>query len=86
MKEPDQKIDKKDQLQDQINTLNRSLEKLTSLRYQFIKGVYSGLGSAVGATLIFAIMIILIDRLIRQIGDIPVIAPLLEFINASIGK
>lgn len=75
-----------DELIQRLGSIESSLHKLSSYKYQFTKGVISGLGSAIGATIIFALMIIMLDRLIRQVGDIPVITPILQFINSSVGR
>ena len=65
---------KKDQeLIDSINKLNSSLEKRNSFFRNFLLGILTGLGSAIGAILIGGILITLIVSNLDFLEQIPVL-------------
>ena len=48
-------------LQQSINGLEERIDKVNSVKYIFLKGILNGLGSVIGATIIFAIFISLLS-------------------------
>jgi len=53
--------------------INRHLKKMTSLRYAFLRGMMSGLGSALGATLVLAVALGLLVRILQTMERLPLI-------------
>lgn len=70
----------------QLNELIDKLESLTSLRMEFLRGMVRGLGGAVGATIVFAFLIFLLDRFLSGVGgELPFLENLTDFLRNNLG-
>lgn len=56
------------QLRSTLDDLNRNVKSLNSLRRSFAKGLVMGLGSAIGASLIAGIVLLLLGRFLSSLG------------------
>ena len=63
-----------------IEELNQNIEKLiivvkraNSFHYVFLRGVFWGLGSVVGATIVAVIIIAILSNIIQSINDVPIL-------------
>ena len=56
------------ELGSETQRLIRMMRKQNSLRYRFFLGIVFGLGSAIGATVIAAVLIIGLSRLLAPVG------------------
>lgn len=52
----------------QLERLNKNLERQNSNKHSFTRGVITGLGTAIGATIIAGIAITFIVRIMNSIG------------------
>lgn len=67
-------------MDEKIEELNQNIEKLivvvkraNSFRYVFLRGVFWGLGSVVGATIIAVVIIAIFSNIIQSVNDIPIL-------------
>ncbi len=68
----------KEQILDtQLEKFNKNLIRFNSYKMVFLRGIISGVGGAIGATIIAAILISLLTRTIQRM-DIPFLNNLLE--------
>jgi len=54
-----------------LEALNKSLEKSNSFWHVLLLGIIKGVGTAIGATIIFAIVIFILSKTIKTIELIP---------------
>lgn len=71
-------------LEAKLIELDKKLDEYVSFKKSFTVGVVRGLGSAIGATIVFAVLIVVLDRLLRDIGSIPVLDPIIEYLRQNI--
>lgn len=69
--------DLKDIKKELIET-NKRLNRITSIKYNFFLSIIKGVGSILGATIVFAILIGILSRIIRGLGGIPMLERILE--------
>ncbi|MDD3647510.1 MAG: DUF5665 domain-containing protein [Candidatus Dojkabacteria bacterium] len=74
--------------QDDVKKLNKNMKKLeetidrsVSLKWNLLKGIVNGVGYAIGATIIFGILIAILSKTINTVEDIPVLNTILENIR-----
>ena len=67
-------------MDEKIEELNQNIEKLivvvkraNSFHYVFLRGVFWGLGSVVGATIIAVVIIAILSNIIQSVSDIPIL-------------
>ena len=65
-------------LEESISRLEEKVRRQTSLRRNFTLSLVKGLGSAVGATVIFALMLASVVQVIRSIDYVPIINNILS--------
>ena len=61
--------------------INKNLAKLTSVRHSFFRGVAVGLGSALGATLVLALFLAFLVRVLQTAERIPFLGQVVDRIN-----
>ena len=69
------------ELNENLKELNKKLEWITSKRYLFFSSVLRGLGSAVGATIVVAVLVSVLNRIISELGGVPFLERILEGIR-----
>lgn len=52
----------------EIKSLREHLTRINSLRYRLLLGIVGGVGTAIGATVIAAILFVIISRLVMALG------------------
>lgn len=57
------------------------LNKITKYQYVFLRGLVSGVGTAIGATIIAGVLFAFLSQLISRTEDIPVINVIVEESN-----
>jgi len=58
-------------LKESINELNQSMERSNSLRWSLLRGLFIGIGSVIGATLLGAVVVWILVGVLQYV-DIPV--------------
>ncbi len=66
------------QVNKNLKDLNEKLKKANSLKYIFFSSVLRGLGTAIGATLVLAILLAVLKSLAEALGWFPVLERILE--------
>ena len=66
-------INKTDELTDNIKELDEDIVKGNSFHRVFLRGVFWGVGTAIGATIVAAIIISLWSEIIHSVRDIPIL-------------
>jgi len=56
-----------------LKEIQRQLEKINSPWRRFTMGILQGLGTAIGATLVAGILIIILNQVVRSVNDIPIL-------------
>lgn len=64
---------KKDELAINIKKLDKDIVKTNSFRYVFLKGILWGVGTTLGATMVAAVIITLLSRIISSVNYIPIL-------------
>lgn len=62
----------------EINDHLKFLVKETKFKRVFLRGIVNGLATAFGATIVFAILLFIVARIISGIGTLPIINDFLE--------
>jgi hypothetical protein len=57
---------------------NRRLKMLTSFKFNFFMSIIKGVGTILGATIIFAIVLAILDRVIEALGGVPLLQRLID--------
>lgn len=65
-------------LQESIEKLERRLARINSWQHIFFRGIISGIGTAVGASLIAGVSFALLFRFLSSAGFLPYVDTLLE--------
>jgi len=68
-------------LQNEIRLLAHQVKKQNSYVHKFLLGVVSGLGTAIGATIVASILILILSFFVRSIEDIPILKNIIESIQ-----
>lgn len=55
-------------LAEEIKELRKHLTRINSFRYRLLLGIIGGVGTAIGATVIAAILFVIISRLVMALG------------------
>ncbi len=63
-----------------IQKLSKSLDRSTSFRYVFLRGIVNGLATAIGATIVAGLVIGVLSRTIDSIDDVPILG---KFVDAT---
>ena len=67
-------MDKKiEELNQNIENLIIVIKRANSFHYVFLRGVFWGLGSVVGATIVAVIIIAILSNIIQSINDVPIL-------------
>ena len=66
------------QLNESIQTLNKSIAKSNSLKHAVLIGLLKGVSTALGATIVAAVVIAILGRSIKTLSDIPFVGSLIE--------
>ena len=66
------------ELDESIDELHDTIEKTNSLRYNFFRGMVSGTGTAIGASIIAAILIGLLVWSVRAAEGVPFFKKLID--------
>ena len=61
------------ELNKNIKDLNLVIKRANSFHYVFLRGIFWGLGSVIGATVIAVIIIAILSRIIQSINDVPIL-------------
>ncbi|MFH1895954.1 MAG: DUF5665 domain-containing protein [bacterium] len=61
-----------------IKALNESVARSNSLRRNIFLSLLKGVATALGATIVAAVVIAVLARGVRTLSDIPVLGPLIE--------
>lgn len=80
----DRKTIENDPQEDLLKTIkitNRMLKEQNSYWYVFKLSIFRGLGTAIGASIVFAMFIYFMDLMIKWLDYIPIFSPILEYIN-----
>jgi len=64
-----------------IQKLNKSLERSTSFKYVFLRGIINGLATAIGATIVAGAILSILSRTIDSVDDVPVLGEFIEAIK-----
>lgn len=64
-----------------LENIDKKLYKLTSVRHSFLRGVAGGLGSALGATIVLALIIGILVRLVQTAERLPLVGSYVEGID-----
>jgi hypothetical protein len=65
-----------DRLTDELSAINRTLHQQNALRVKFFQGLALGLGSALGASIIAAAVILTLTQMLQALGlDIRIESP-----------
>lgn len=67
-----------DELNKNIQLLAKQVRKSNSLTYNVLLSFARGAASAIGATVIAAIVIAMLSRTIHSLTDIPIVGPIIE--------
>ncbi len=70
--------DQKSQLNLELKTLNHHLSRQTSPKYRFFLGIVTGIGTALGASIIAAILFFFLSQFIKTVEDIPFLNSFIE--------
>ncbi|MCA9346215.1 hypothetical protein KC960_01870 [Candidatus Saccharibacteria bacterium] len=69
----------------ELRRLNRQLADRNSKKQTFIRGIYRGVGAAIGATVIAAIVLSALSFSIEKLENVPVLDTLIEKFNLNEG-
>ena len=69
----------------ELRRLNRQLADRNSKKQTFIRGIYRGVGAAIGATVIAAIVLSALSFSIEKLENVPVLDALIEKFNLNEG-
>lgn len=69
----------------ELRHLNKQLAERNSKKQTFIHGIYRGLGAAIGATVIAAIVLSALSFSIDKLENVPVLDTLIEKFNLNEG-
>jgi hypothetical protein len=75
MKENDQEIDR---LNNNIEELNDKIDQILSFKRRFLLSLVNGVGNIIGATIIAALLLAALSRLLQELGGLPFVQ---EIIN-----
>lgn len=67
----------------ELRILNKEMSQFNSRKQVFIRGIYRGVGVAVGATVIAAIALSILSFLLTQAEDVPVIENIIDAFNLN---
>ncbi len=67
-----------EELNKNILKLNKSFESANSFKLTIVRGILSGVGTAIGATIIAAIVITILVKTIHTVRDIPIVGDIIE--------
>ena len=60
-------------LEKAITRLNKNVQRQTSLTHNFALGLVRGLGTAVGATVVFGLVVAFVMQVIKSIDYVPIV-------------
>ena len=63
----------KDALKSELEKLTKELKLQNSAKRRFFLGIVSGVGSALGATIVASLVIILLSQVIKTVDDLPIL-------------
>ncbi len=63
--------------------MNKQLAERNSKKQTFIRGIYRGVGAAIGATVIAAIVLSALSFSIEKLEEVPVLDTLIETFNLN---
>lgn len=69
----------------ELKKLNKQLAERNSKKQTFIRGIYRGVGAAIGATVIAAIVFSALSFSIEKLENVPVLDTLIEKFNLNEG-
>lgn len=69
----------------ELRLMNKQLAERNSKKQTFIRGIYRGVGAAIGATVIAAIVLSALSFSIEKLEEVPVLDTLIETFNLNNG-
>ncbi len=70
-----------DKHQELLEQLNSNIEKQNSFAHTFKRGIFRGLGTAIGATVIAAIAFAIFGQVVDSVDDVPIIRDIIDQAN-----
>ncbi|MBU0975193.1 MAG: DUF5665 domain-containing protein [Patescibacteria group bacterium] len=70
-----------DHINKNLRKLQKSMYKSNSLKWNFFKGLVSGVGYTIGATIIFGILLAILSKTINTVDDVPVLNKIIQTIQ-----
>lgn len=70
-----------EQLNESIKILNENIEKRNSFGQVFLRGIVSGVGTAIGATIIAGVLLSILANTINSVDDVPILKDIIEQTN-----
>lgn len=71
----------KDELAVNIKELDKDIVRANSFHQVFVRGILWGVGTALGATIVAAIVIVILSKIINSINYIPILRDIMQKIQ-----
>ncbi len=70
-----------EELNENLEHLNQEIEETNSKKNSFIKGIFMGVGTTLGATIIAALILTILVWIFKTFENVPLIGDILQWLN-----